>query len=345
MSWSSIAILGIAAATASVFTTGVVLWRLRVHQILDHPNERSSHDRAVPRGGGIAVMATLAVGWFLLTWWQNRPLDIAIIAILAIILAAFSFLDDLKGLAASARLIIQASAVTIGCAFFPQGPVFQGFLPPIADTAVTWICWLWFINLFNFMDGIDGMSAVEASCIGIGVAVITGVNGAELNLAAPAAIVAGAAIGFGIWNWYPAKIFLGDVGSVGLGFVLGWLLLSLAASGQWLPALILPLYYLVDATATLFRRLLRGEKIWQAHRCHFYQYAVRQNGNHRVIALLVLCCNLVLIVMALWATFWGGGWFTLMLASFAVLLLLYNFATMKRPKPSLKNFPRGCDGP
>ena len=345
MSWSSIAILGIAAATAAVFITGIVLWRLRAHQILDHPNERSSHDRAVPRGGGIAVMATSAVGWCLLAWWQDTSIDIAIIAMLAIVLAAFSFLDDLKGLAASTRLFIQALVVTIGCAFFPEEPVFQGLLPPIADKAVTWICWLWFINLFNFMDGIDGMSVVEASCIGIGVAVITGVNGTELNLAGPAAIVAGAAIGFGIWNWHPAKIFLGDVGSVGLGFVLGWLLLSLAASGQWLPALILPLYYLADATMTLFRRLLRGQKIWQAHRCHFYQYAVRKNGNHRVIALLVLCCNLVLMVAAVWAAFWGGGWLTLMLAGVAVLLLLYNFATMKRPKSSLKNFPQGFDGP
>jgi len=134
------------------------------------------------------------------------------------------------------------------------------------------------------------------------------------------------------------------VGSVGLGFVLGWLLLSLAASGQWLPALILPLYYLTDATVTLFRRLFRGEKIWQAHRCHFYQYAVRQNGDHRVIAKLLLCCNFVLIIAAVWATFWGGGWLTLMLAGVAVILLLYNFATMKRPKSSHKKFPWGFDG-
>jgi len=176
MSWSSIAILGIAATIATVITTGIVLRQLRAHQILDHPNERSSHDRAVPRGGGIAVMANLAVGWCLLTWWQDKSLEIAIIAILAVFLAGFSFLDDLKGLAASTRLIMQALAVTIGCAFLPQGLIFQEFLPPIADKAFTWICWLWFINLFNFMDGVDGMSAVEASCIGIGIAMITGDN-------------------------------------------------------------------------------------------------------------------------------------------------------------------------
>ena len=175
-------------------------------------------------------------------------------------------------------------------------------------------------------------------------ALITAGNGPGAHLAASAAIAAGAAIGFGIWNWHPAKIFLGDVGSVGLGFVLGWLLLSLAASGQWLPALILPLYYLSDATWTLLRRLLRGEKFWQAHRCHFYQFAVRQSGNHGLIALLVLCCNLVLITATVWAALWDGGWLALVLASVAVLLLLYNFATMKAPESSSVKNSDGLDG-
>lgn len=336
--------LGIAAAAVTVLATGLVLWQLRARQILDHPNERSSHDRAVPRGGGIAVMATLTVGWCLLTWWQGESPEMAIIALLAIALAGFSFLDDLKGLPAVSRLVLQALTVAVGCTLLPQEPVFQGIFPPIADQVATWFCWLWFINLFNFMDGVDGISAVEASCIGIGIALITAGNGPGAHLAASAAIAAGAAIGFGIWNWHPAKIFLGDVGSVGLGFVLGWLLLSLAASGQWLPALILPLYYLSDATWTLLRRLLRGEKFWQAHRCHFYQYAVRQSGNHGLIALLVLCCNLVLITATVWAALWDGGWLALVLASVAVLLLLYNFATMKTPESSSEKEPDGLDG-
>ena len=343
MAWIVIALHGIAAAAVAVLTTAIVLWQLRTFQILDHPNERSSHARAVPRGGGIAVMATLAMGWCLLTWWQGASPDIAIVAILAIVLAGFSFLDDVKGLKASTRLIMQALAVTIGCAFFPPGLIFQGFLPPIADQIAAWICWLWFTNLFNFMDGVDGISVVEASCIGMGIVVITGGTGTETNLAAPAAIAAGAAIGFGFWNWHPAKIFLGDVGSVGLGFVFGWLLLSLAASGQWLPALILPLYYLADATVTLFRRLLRGKKIWRAHRCHFYQYAVRQKGNHRIIAVWVLSCNLVLIAAAIWAAYWGGGWFSLMLAGVAGLFLLYNFSTMTKPKSPPNIFLNGSD--
>ncbi len=332
MSWSFHAGLAIAACIVTVAATGLVLRYLRAREILDHPNERSSHDRAVPRGGGIAVMAVVAAGWCLLGWWRGDGYDLFAIAAIAAVLAAASFIDDLRGLPALQRLVLQTLAVALGCLLLPHTPVFQGLLPPLADRLAAGFCWLWFINLFNFMDGIDGITAVEAGCIGIGIGLVTATTGVAMDLTSPAVIAAGAAVGFGFWNWRPAKIFLGDVGSVGLGFLLGWLLLSLAASGQWPAALLLPLYYLADATWTLARRMVRGEVFWRAHRSHFYQYAVRRCGDHGRVALSILGCNVVLIGAALWAGFDTGNlsfWPALALGGVAVALLLYYFATMK----------------
>ncbi len=135
------------------------------------------------------------------------------------------------------------------------------------------------------------------------------------------ALLAGA-LGFLWWNWHPARIFLGDVGSVPLGFLIGWLLLVLAKNGHWQAALILPLYYLADATITLIRRALRGEKVWQAHREHFYQQAVRRGLSHADVVRHVLALNLVLVLLAVAAT-WGWGWVSLIGAVIAVSWLLF----------------------
>ena len=332
MSWSLHISLGLAACIVTYLATGAVLRLLTARAILDHANERSSHAGAVPRGGGIAVMAVIIAAWCALAWLApgkvGDSFNITAIALLAAGLAGFSFLDDLSNLPTLQRLMMQLLAVALGCLVLPDSPVFQGLLPPVADRLAAGFCWLWFINLFNFMDGIDGITAVEAGSIGVGIALITQISGAGGDLAALSAIAAGAVIGFGVLNWRPAKIFLGDVGSVGLGFLLGWLLLSLAAAGQWLPALLLSLYYLCDATWTLLRRIVRGEKFWQAHRSHFYQHAAQACGDHGRIALLILTCNLLLIAAALWAALGGNQWLALILGGAAVAFLLWYFAKM-----------------
>ena len=332
MSWSLSIALAAAACIVTALATGGLVRLLSARAILDHPNERSSHDRAVPRGGGIAVMAVVVAAWCLLAWRGAMPVgdsfNLAAAALLAAALAGYSFLDDLRGLPALQRLVLQTLAVALGSLALPDDLVFQGLLPPVADRLAAGFCWLWFINLFNFMDGIDGITAVEAGSIGIGIALIAYASGSATELAAPAAILAGAAVGFGFWNWRPAKIFLGDVGSVGLGFLLGWLLLSLAAAGHWVPALLLALYYLADATWTLMRRMLRGERFWRAHRSHFYQYAARRCGDHGQVALLILACNGALLAAALWAAMGGSRWLALALGGAAVALLLYYFTRM-----------------
>ena len=114
--------------------------------------------------------------------------------------------------------------------------------------------------------------------------------------------LAGAGAGFLWWNWQPAKVFLGDVGSIPLGLLIGWLLLTLAVNGYWLQAIILPLYYFVDATLTLLQRLGRGEKFWEAHKRHYYQQAVQKGMSHSRVAASILLGNTILVVLAVTST-------------------------------------------
>jgi len=220
-----------------------------------------------------------------------------------------SWLDDLFSLSAGLRIVCHGFAVTVVLAALPADRlVFQGLLPPLADHIATGILWLWFINLFNFMDGIDGISGVEALSIALGLGLIAALNGGpglrQEDLFAMA--LAGTALGFLVWNWHPARLFLGDVGSVPLGFALGWLLILAALAGHWAAALILPLYYFADATITLMRRALRGEKIWRAHREHFYQQAVARGQDHGAIARTIALGNLCLIGLAAAAEYSTG---------------------------------------
>jgi UDP-N-acetylmuramyl pentapeptide phosphotransferase/UDP-N-acetylglucosamine-1-phosphate transferase len=250
------------------------------------------------------------------------------------VLAAISWLDDVRGgMPVVARVAAQVIVVTAALlAFQDAGLVFQGVLPWLLDRLAAALLWLWFINLFNFMDGIDGIAGVETVSLGVGLAMVAWLAGLALPQVAWPALLAAAALGFLAWNWAPAKIFLGDVGSIPLGFVLGWLLLIAAAQGQWLAAAILPLIYLADATITLSRRLLRGDTIWRAHREHFYQRAVAAGATHAAVAAKVLLCNLALIGLAVAATL-GFAWPALLGAVVAVAVLLAHFAPGHRGDP------------
>ena len=151
------------------------------------------------------------------------------------------------------------------------------------------------------MDGIDGLAVSEAAAIGGGLLLFAVLgNGPDPAAALLSAGVVGAAIGFLAWNWSPARIFLGDVGSIPLGYLSGFLLLELATRGRWKIALILPLYFLADATITLLRRLLTGERVWEPHRKHFYQQAVRNGLSHSAVVERVVAANLLLIACG-WA--------------------------------------------
>lgn len=319
----------LAAFTASLVGTGAVMVILRARQILDHPNERSSHKQPVPRGAGLATSAVLILAWSAIAAiTAYEPEKMMAVPLAALVLAAVSWIDDLRGLNPVLRLAIQfAAAIAAVPAIAHSGLVFQGLLPPVFDQAAAVILWVWFVNLFNFMDGIDGIAASEAASIGIGIFVLAIVfPGAVSETGTPlyAAVTAAAALGFLCWNWEPAKIFLGDVGSVPFGYLLGFLLLSLAAQGQWAAALVLPLYYMADSGITLAARLAAGEKIWRAHARHFYQQAARRLGSHAKVVRAIVAANLALIVLALISA--SRPWPSLAAAAAVVAILLFYLA-------------------
>ncbi|MTJ83704.1 MAG: glycosyltransferase family 4 protein [Telmatospirillum sp.] len=321
---------------ASVAGTRLALAWLQSRQILDRPNERSSHSRPTPRGGGLAVTPVILLAWAAVaarTIAEGAPGGLSLVIAVggAGLLFALSWIDDRGGLSARLRLGVHVLAVAAGLAFLPaKDLICQGWLPFWADRLVALCAWVWFVNLFNFMDGIDGISGVETAAIGIGLAILAAVTGDGTGL--PLALAAAAAgIGFLAWNWHPARIFLGDSGSVPLGYLLGWLLLRAAGQGLWAPALILPAYYLADATLTLARRAWRREPLLQAHRQHFYQKAVRGGSGHDRVVSLIFSADILLIALALLGR--TDPWPALAGAAAVVVALLWILARLGRGAP------------
>ena len=272
--------------------------------ILDQPNDRSSHSVPTPRGGGLAVVAALAlvwIGWMAAT--DADPVQWGVPLLGCIALAVISFIDDLRSLPAALRLGAHTVAITAGLWALDWNGALAAFLPREADIALTVLAWLWFVNLYNFMDGIDGIVGSETIAIGVGLIVLALLGLAPINAITPAVIVAAATAGFLIWNWHPARIFLGDAGSVSLGYIVGFLLIAAAASdsgdGRALAgAFLLPLVFSIDATVTLLRRLARGKKPTEAHREHAYQRAVQGGWSHARVCLAIAATNTVLILAA-----------------------------------------------
>jgi UDP-N-acetylmuramyl pentapeptide phosphotransferase/UDP-N-acetylglucosamine-1-phosphate transferase len=289
----------VSAAIATFLLTGGAVHYLRRGALVDVPNERSSHAAPTPSGAGLALIPVVLVAWLIAGHGSGGTFLLWLIGA-ALLLGALSWIDDRRDLPQFIRLLAQAAAVALILWLWPDDRlVLQGLAPFWLDRLFTGLAWIWFINLFNFMDGIDGISGIETLSLGAGTALVFGLAGGAPLFGVFGAAIAGAAVGFLWWNWQPAKVFLGDVGSVPLGFLLGWLLLELAAAGQWPAALILPFYYLVDTGLTLARRVIRGEKFLQPHREHFYQMAVINGQSHAAVTVTIGVCNVGLIMMAL----------------------------------------------
>jgi UDP-N-acetylmuramyl pentapeptide phosphotransferase/UDP-N-acetylglucosamine-1-phosphate transferase len=324
------ALLPAAAAIATgVFcwlATGALIPILRRRDMLDYPNDRSSHIAPTPRGGGIAMTGSVLLAWIALGHAGLVGSSVISIVIGTALLAVVSWIDDLRGLSPGVRLVAQGVAVTIGILALPAQTGLSAWSGPAFYFAAIGLLWVWWINLFNFMDGIDGLAVSEAAAICAGLLLFTIVgDGADPTAALLAAGIVGAAVGFLVWNWSPARIFLGDVGSVPLGYLSGFLLLDLAVRGRWKIALILPLYFLADATITLFRRLLRGERVWEPHHQHFYQRAVRKGLGHSAVVKRVIAADILLIGCG-WAAENGRAMLSLGAASVVVAALLVALA-------------------
>lgn len=318
-----------AGAFAAFVLTAVVRRYALHHEMLDLPNHRSSHAVATPRGGGAAIAVVVLIGTAVLGVTRTiEPRTAIALAAGGSLIAGVGWLEDRYGVAATLRFAIHIAAAALatyclgglpsldfGVAAVPLGLL--GHL-----VALLWIAWG--TNLFNFMDGIDGIAAGEALCVGIAGAFLLGLTGAT-GLATVSLLVGAACCGFLFWNWAPAKIFMGDVGSGLLGFVLAALGIAAANEGAVaLPVWILLLgVFVFDATATLIRRIVRRDRWFEAHRCHAYQRAILAGAHHAEVTIVVIALDIVLALLALSAVLSPPLIPTALTIALALLLTLY----------------------
>jgi UDP-N-acetylmuramyl pentapeptide phosphotransferase/UDP-N-acetylglucosamine-1-phosphate transferase len=299
---ASAAIAALVVATA--FSVAIIIairpWLKRI--ALAKPNARSSHGVPTPQGGGIAVIpATIIAAAGALYWFvpaASAPASVLALLVAVIIIAAVGAADDIRPIGVAPRFFLQAVSVALVIFALPDELRVAPFLPLLVERLLLTLGGLWFVNLVNFMDGLDWMTVAEVVPVTAALAIF----GACGFLPALPTIISlalcGAMIGFAFFNRPVARLFLGDVGSLPIGLLLGWLLMQLAGRGALATAILLPLYYLADSTITLARRLFAGEKVWQAHRSHFYQRATDRGFTVSQVVARVFAVNIALAALA-----------------------------------------------
>ncbi|MBI3436398.1 MAG: glycosyl transferase [Proteobacteria bacterium] len=318
-------------AISMALTAGliVVLRPLLMRYAMVRPNSRSSHVQPTPQGGGVAVVGAvlLATGVAMLaSAFPNAQFSFPWPVMAAVVvMAGVGAVDDLFTIAVGPRLVFQAACVFAIVLSLPEGLRVWPAAPQIVETALLVLGGLWFVNLVNFMDGIDLMTVAEFVPVSAGLVVAAMIGGLPATGAVVALTLFGALLGFAPFNWPVARLFLGDVGSLPLGLLVGWLLALLSVNGHVFAALILPLYYLADATFTLLRRLARGAAVTQAHRDHYYQRAIDAGLPVLGVIARVLITNFILAGLAVATIAWpsrGVGLAMLALGGLAVGVLM-----------------------
>jgi Fuc2NAc and GlcNAc transferase len=322
MSWTFL--LPLIAALIAFACDVLIIRNAPKWRLLDKPNHRSSHFQPTPSGGGIGLALAGALTGLFTAWQANWVLGAMVLAI-SIVLALVSFLDDLRPMRASLRLGIQAAMGA--CLLFLLGglPEIERFLDAYISRSLIYVMLLlvvvWWINLFNFMDGIDGLAGSQAIFMLVaGALLLTWLNPAILGspLWLWMLCIVGATSGFLVLNWSPAKIFMGDVGSIYLSFMILSLAL-LSIRNDWIPVLsglamwaILGAAFVADATVTLFVRMLTGQRWYEAHRDHAYQRLSRRLGHHKPVTILFLAVNcgwlLPLAMACIFLPQWSAVW-------------------------------------
>lgn len=317
---------------ATSFLTWLLISSLPSFGVVDIPDPRRVHSRITPRGGGLAIVIVVIIALIAYEYFSTKTLINSIkIVPLLLIISTISFLDDLISIPIFVRLIfhIICSTIAIFLFLFPV-VLFHYELPLYIDFMLSIIGLIVFLNIYNFLDGIDGISGAESIHLSITILILCYLKSdiiintnfiIVLNI-----IILACSIGFLIFNWHPAKIFLGDVGSISLGFLLGLCLLLISASSVHLfvASSIASLYYLADGGLTILIRLVNKEKIWQPHLKHFFQKAVRNGKSHKEVVSRIIICNILLMVLSIISLY-----FPLLSIIFAILVVMVtiiNFA-------------------
>ncbi|MDD3619868.1 MAG: glycosyltransferase family 4 protein [Desulfobulbaceae bacterium] len=298
--------------------------------LVDVPNRRSSHDQPTPRGGGLPLVLGfyLGSGYLALRGGTAIPHLLGLGAC-GLGIAATGLADDVYRLSPAKRIVLHFACTAAAVYFFlPVEEVFGssgGVVPLFVVRILLVVGIVWLLNLYNFMDGIDGIAGGEAVSAALGAGFILLLKGETADHLPLLLVLAAAALGFLVWNLPPAGIFMGDAGSGFLGFCFGILaILTAAATGLnlWSWSILLGAF-VSDATVTLVVRLMRGEKIYQAHRSHAYQILARRTGSHGRVTLWYMGANwLFLFPLAVLAAFHPGYAPLLVIFSYAPLVLL-----------------------
>jgi Fuc2NAc and GlcNAc transferase len=300
-------------------------------QLTDVPNDRSAHSRPTQRGGGVGIVLSLIMA--VLSCGNALGFDASMLA-LSIgggLVSAVGMLDDIRSVPVLYRFAFHAAAACLVVAVAPHNwsiPfLFHWELSGVLGGFIAAVGIVWMINLFNFMDGIDGIAGAEAVFVAGTGAALTFVASPDNPLVLELGLVAAASAGFLVLNWPPARVFMGDVGSGFLGFVLG-ALIFLASVEHLVPIwswIILTSVFLIDATITLLRRALRGERLYAAHSMHAYQHLSRRWLSHRKVTLLTIGINLLwLLPCAVASTLWPAwGAFICVIAILPVIAVVW----------------------
>lgn len=319
------------ALAIAALISAIITWTSRPllqRYALARPNARSSHRIPTPQGAGIAVIAATLVVASAWAVWASVAIPPALV-IATIVIALVGFADDVVSLPVLVRLVLQAACVGAVVFIAPETARIVPALPLALERGFILLAGVWFVNLVNFMDGLDLMTVAEVVPITAALLLLGWLG----DLSWPAVLIAtalfGAMLGFAPFNKPVAKVFLGDVGSLPIGLLLGWCLLELAWHGQPVAALLLPAYYLADSTITLFRRIARREQFWSAHRSHFYQRATDNGFTVRRVIGEVFTLNVTLGMLALGAISAGSVAVTslaLLAGAIAIGFVLWRFS-------------------
>jgi UDP-N-acetylmuramyl pentapeptide phosphotransferase/UDP-N-acetylglucosamine-1-phosphate transferase len=334
-------LLTFAAAAAAGLLSGVMTSAIRpllLRVALAKPNARSSHRIPTPQGAGIAVVAAtlvVAAASIALVGTGDARIPLAVFGA-TLFIAAVGFADDVRSIPVLPRLLLQGAAVAVVVLAAPDGLRVVPACPLWLERTLLLLAGLWFVNLVNFMDGLDLMTVAEIVPITGTVLLLGWLSDLPASTTLVAAALFGAMLGFAPFNRPVAKIFLGDVGSLPIGLLVGWCLLQLAWHQQFAAALLLPLYYLADATVTLLRRMARREPFWAAHRSHFYQRATDNGFSVSRVVGEVFALNIVLAALAIVSAITSSTAISVLLlviGGIATALLMWRFSR-RRPPPA-----------
>jgi UDP-N-acetylmuramyl pentapeptide phosphotransferase/UDP-N-acetylglucosamine-1-phosphate transferase len=288
-----------------------------------------------PQGAGIAVISVtlLVAGCSIASLSVSATPALWVLFAATILIATIGAIDDLRPISVTPRLLLQA--VSIAAILFALPPTLQitPDLPLWIERGLLLLAALWFVNLVNFMDGLDWITVAEVIPITAALVLIGFSGQLPLSTALIAAALCGATLGFAPFNRPVAKMFLGDVGSLPIGLLLAWCFLQLAYAHHLAAAILLPLYYLADATITLLRRLTKREPVWLAHRSHFYQRATDNGFAVIEVVRTVFVLNIGLAALAGLSIYFRSGvadTALLVLGGIAVALVLRSFSTPRR---------------